>query len=379
LDGPVIALFFDCDTGIDDSLALLYLLGRQAGIAADPTGANPTGTDPAATPVTLVGIASTAGNVPTDVVTANNLAWLRVCGRTDIPVHRGAAGPLADDLRTTEDTHGPRGVGYADLPGPATTAHQLDAADAWIAAARRHPGTLVGLVTGPLTSLATAIRRDPELPALLGRLVIMGGAFHTHGNTTPVAEWNVSDDPEAAAEVFEAFSAPRTVDPVVCGLDITESIALTPAHVVALAEAAGSTPAERPAAGDPRGLRSASDNPVIRYVVDALRFYFEFHHDHDEGYIAHLHDPFAAMVALDPEVVDTIPARVAVELAGTLTRGMTVADERSMWPGGPNARIAVRTDTEAVFAELIAVIGGYARRVHESGSTPEHRPPREDG
>ena len=125
----MIALFFDCDTGIDDSLALLYLLGRQAGIAADPTGANPTGTDPAATPVTLVGIASTAGNVPTDVVTANNLAWLRACGRTDIPVHRGAAGPLADHLRTTEDTHGPpSGDSGGSGPRPADLAGHRDPA-----------------------------------------------------------------------------------------------------------------------------------------------------------------------------------------------------------------------------------------------------------
>lgn len=339
------ALFFDCDTGIDDSLALLYLLGRQ-----DADG-----------DVDLVGVASTAGNVPADVVTANNLAWLQVCGRTDIPVHLGAAGPLADELRTTEDTHGPRGVGYADLPEPTTDPHPLDAADAWIDASRRHSGTLVGLVTGPLTSLATAIRRDPELPRRLGRLVIMGGAFHTHGNTTPVAEWNVSVDPEAAAEVFAAFSEPGTVDPVVCALDITESIALTPDHVLALAEAAGATPADRPDVTDPRGLRSSSDNPVIRHVVDALRFYFEFHHDHDEGYIAHLHDPFAAMVALTPEVVSTKPAHVVVELTGRHTRGMTVADERRMI-GPPNAEIAVSTDVDAVFDELVSVIGSYARR-----------------
>ena len=362
VNDPVIPLLFDCDTGIDDSLALLYLLGRDASHAD----------------VEIVGVASTAGNVPVDVVTTNNLAWLELCGRTSIPVHRGSPTPLTDDLRTTEDTHGPLGVGYADLPAPTTAAHGLDAADAWIDASRRYPGSLVGLVTGPLTSLATAIRRDPELPGRLGRLVIMGGAFHTHGNTTPVAEWNVSVDPEAAAEVFAAFSAPGTVDPIVCALDITESIALTPAPVRALAEAAGSTPAELPDVTEPRGVRSRADIPVIRHVVDALRFYFEFHHDHDEGYIAHLHDPFAAMVALSPEVVGTIPARVAVELEGTLTRGMTVADERSMWPGGPNARIAVSTDVDTVFAELIAVIGGYARDVH-GRAHPAHRPAREHG
>ncbi|MBD0861553.1 nucleoside hydrolase [Gordonia sp. zg691] len=334
-------LFFDCDTGIDDSLALLYLLAR--------------------TDVDLVGIASTAGNVPVDVVTANNLAWLELCGRSEVPVHVGSATPLVAELMTTEDTHGPLGVGHAELPTPTVTPSHLDAADAWIEASRAHDGELVGLVTGPLTSLATAIRRDPTLPSRLRRLVVMGGAFHTHGNTTPTAEWNVAVDPEAAAEVFAAFGTQGAPEPIVCALDLTESVVLTPDHVVRLAAAAGSSPLECPDPTDDRGLRSVADNEIIRHVVDALRFYFEFHHDHDEGYIAHLHDPFAALVALAPDTVTTRPARVDVELVGTLTRGMTVADERWMSPLGPNARIATSADLDAVFDELIETIGAYAR------------------
>ncbi|MDL9935874.1 nucleoside hydrolase [Gordonia sp. ABSL1-1] len=333
-------LFFDCDTGIDDSVALIYLLAR-----AD---------------VEIVGIASTAGNVPVDVVTANNLAWLGLCGRGDIPVHQGSPTPLVADLMTTEDTHGPLGIGYAELPAVTLAAAPGDAADAWIEASRRYEGELVGLVTGPLTSLAEAIRRDATLPTRLRRLVVMGGAFHAHGNTTPVAEWNVAVDPEAAAEVFEAFGTGVAPDPIVCPLDLTEAIALTPDHVVRLAGVAGSHPVECPDPADERGLRSVSDNDLIRDLVDALRFYFEFHADHDEGYIAHLHDPFAAMVALSPDIVATVPARIGVELTGTLTRGMTVADERGM-TGPANARIAVATDVDAVFDDLLDRIGTFAR------------------
>ncbi|MGC4932337.1 nucleoside hydrolase [Gordonia sp. DT30] len=336
-------LFFDCDTGIDDSLALLYLLARSD---AD-----------------IVGIASTAGNVPADVVTANNLAWLALCGREDIPVHQGAPTPLVAELMTTEDTHGPLGVGYAELPTATHSAADLDAADAWVAATRAYPGELVGLVTGPLTSLATAIRRDPDLPFRLRRLVIMGGAFHVHGNTTPTSEWNVAVDPEAAAEVFAAFGTDGAPEPIVCPLDLTESIALTPDHTVRLAAAAGSTPLECPDPADAPGARSVAQNVVIRHVMDALRFYLEFHHAHDEGYIAHLHDPFAAMVALDPAWASTRPARVAVELSGTLTRGTTVADERGMWGGAPNVRIATATDVDRVFDDLIDTIAGLARSV----------------
>ncbi|MFT4043094.1 MAG: nucleoside hydrolase [Gordonia sp. (in: high G+C Gram-positive bacteria)] len=336
-------LFFDCDTGIDDSIALLYLLAR-----AD---------------VDLVGIASTAGNVPVDVVTTNNLAWLALCGRDDVPVYRGAATPLVAELMTTEDTHGPLGVGYAELPASDLRTADIDAADAWIDAATRYDGELVGLVTGPLTTLATAIRRDPSLPTRLRRLVIMGGAFHVHGNTTPTSEWNVAVDPEAAAEVFAAFGVNGAPAPIVCALDLTESVVLTPDHLVRLAIAAGSTPLECPAPSDEPGVRSVASNVVIRHVTDAIRFYLEFHYAHDEGYIAHLHDPFAAMVALDPTIVTTVSARVGVELHGTLTRGMTVADERGMWEGGPNARIATATDVDAVFDDLIETIAALAKTI----------------
>ncbi|WLP90900.1 nucleoside hydrolase [Gordonia sp. NB41Y] len=336
-------LFYDCDTGIDDSVALLYLLGRDD--------------------VDLVGVASTAGNVPVDVVTANNLSWLSLCGRTDIPVYRGADAPLVADLMTTEDTHGPLGVGYAELPTPTMAAAETDAADAWIEASLAHPGELVGLVTGPSTSLATALRRDRSLPYRLRRLVIMGGAFHVHGNTTPTSEWNVAVDPEAAAEVFAAFAADGTPNPIVCALDLTEQIVTTPDHIVRLAAAAGSTPLECPDPSDRRGLRSVASNEIIRHLVDALRFYLEFHEAHDEGYIAHLHDPFAAMVALDPTLVETVGAHVAVELGGTLTRGTTVADERGMWDGAPNVAIATSTDVDAVFDALIETVGSLARRL----------------
>lgn len=236
----------------------------------------------------------------------------------------------------------------------------MDAADAWLAAADRYPGELVGLVTGPSTSLAEAIRRDPSLTSRLRRLVIMGGAFHVHGNTTPVGEWNVIVDPEAAAEVFDAFSSDDAPDPYVCALDITESMIFSPDHAVRLAASAESTPLELPDA-DERGNRSVASNEVVRHLIDALRFYFEFHYDMDEGYLAHVHDPFAAMVALDPTIVRTTPARVSVELSGTMTRGMTVADERGM-TGPPNARIVTSADSDTLMDNLIETLGRLARR-----------------
>lgn len=335
-------LIVDVDTGIDDSIALLYLLARED--------------------AEIVAILSTAGNVPTAQVAANNLAWLELCGRTDIEVAVGADGPLSVPLRTTEDTHGPQGIGYAVLPTPALRPSGRSAADAWVELTRERPGELVGLVTGPLTNLALAIRRDPELPQRLRGLVMMGGAFEYPGNTTPVAEWNVSVDPEAAAEVFAAFSAvPAERAPIVCGLNLTERIVLTPEHVRRFAELSGSAPVETIGVDDPVGTRSAASNPLVRHVSDAVRFYFEFHRDHAQGFIAHLHDPFAAAVALDPAIATYRTATVDVETEGRITRGQTVADWYGLWGRSLNARIAWDTDESAFLEDLITRLSTLAR------------------
>ncbi|SDS70404.1 nucleoside hydrolase [Microlunatus soli] len=339
-------LLLDCDTGIDDTLALLYLLAHPS--------------------VELAAVLSTAGNVPVAEVDANNRALLELCGRDDIEVCRGADGPLAIELRTCEDTHGPYGLGYADRPAstaPSAGRPDRDAADAWIEITRDRPGELVGLVVGPCTNLALAIRRDPDLPTRLKRLVIMGGSFVHPGNTTPVAEWNVLVDPEAAHEVFTAFGTDGAPQPIVCGLQLTEQIAFTPEHLTRLAELAGSTPIELATAEDDHGRRSVSDNRVIALLTDALRFYFEFHHSVGEGYRAHVHDPFAAAVAIDPGIVQTRPAVVDVELDGSLTRGMTVADEGGFWGRPANAQIADRTDVDAFFDDLLSRLATLARRI----------------
>jgi len=312
----------------------------------------------------LVGLASTAGNVPVDQVCANNLNLLALCGASEIPVSRGSEHPLNSALRTAEDTHGPQGLGYAVLPDAGGELTSYDAAEAWVRVAHEYPGELIGLVTGPLTNLALALREEPALPRLLRRLVIMGGAFDYGGNTTPVAEWNISVDPEAAAEVFAVWGAawglqPPMHLPIVLGLNLTERAAMTPSILSRLAAAAGSATTPMSVL-DERGARSAAANPLIRVLEDAMRFYFEFHFDQGEGYLAHLHDPLAAAVALDPDLVRYRQATVDVELTGTLTRGMTVADWRGHWGRQPNAHIGVETDPNAFFDRFIARVGPFA-------------------
>jgi purine nucleosidase len=339
-------VFVDVDTGVDDAMALMYLF--------------------ASSDADVVGIASTAGNVPAQQDCTNNLGLLELCG-LDIPVSKGAEQPITAPLRTAEDTHGPEGMGYAQLPATDRELTAHDAADAWIRAAHAHPGELVAIAVGPLTNLALALRREPALPKLLRRLVIMGGAFDYRGNTTPVAEWNISVAPEAAAEVFAGWGAawglepPRHL-PIVLGLNLTENIAMTPALLSRLATAAESSTTPMSVLDD-RGTRSNASNPLIAVLEDAMRFYFEFHFDQNEGYLAHLHDPLAAAVVLDPDLVTCRPTTVDVELTGTLTRGMTIADWSNRWGREPNALIGVGVDPKAFFDRFIARVGAFAKKL----------------
>lgn len=342
-------VFIDVDTGVDDALALIYLLASPD---AD-----------------LIGIASTGGNVAIQQVCENNVGLLALCNATVVPVSKGSDETLTGPMRLPSKVHGPRGLGYADLPATDCRLTDHDAATAWVRAAHAHPGELIGVVTGPLTNLALALRAEPALPALLHRLVIMGGSYDHRGNTTAVAEWNISVDPEAAAEVLAAWSVkapgPQRL-PILCGLDLTRKVAMTPEHLARLAAAAESTSASGTVMSvhDERGTRSSASNPLIRVIEDAMRFYLEAYHDNGHGYQAHLHDPLAAAVALDPDLVETRPATVDIELAGTLTRAMTVTD----WSGRrePNALIGVDVDPSAFFDRFIERVGLFARRVSDN-------------
>ena len=338
------AYLLDVDTGIDDALALAYL---------------------AALPDTeFVAVTATPGNVEADQVARNTLALLELCGRPGVQVAVGARKPLSIPLLTTPETHGPQGIGYAVLPEPAGRISPRNAVDLWIEHARARPGELTALITAPLTNFALALRKEPELPDLLAKVVIMGGAFYYQGNTTPTAEWNTHVDPHAAKEVYAAYRGrPLEKLPIVCSLDTTERMELHPAHVRALAQAAGAAEPELVLAEQPEGLRSSSGNILIRHLSDALRFYFEFHRLYDQGYLAHVHDFFAAGVAAGTLEYTARRATVDVETDSPLLAGTTVADFRGLWGTAPNARIVSSNNPEQAFRELVSTVGSLARRV----------------
>ena len=343
---PVI---LDVDTGIDDSLALLYAV-------ASPEA-------------NLVAVTCVSGNVEARQVATNTLAVLELAGRTDIEVAIGRELPLVRPLETTPETHGPRGIGHAQLPPPSRPVSDRHGVDLIVEETRRLAGEVTLVTLGPLTNLALALEREPALPRLLRGFVFMGGAFGVPGNTTPTSEWNLHCDPEAARIVFRAWADAIAADPSIprplaLGLDVTELARITPDHVVKLARRAGSTPDESFAPtgpnDPPEAERSVASNPMIRFVADALRFYFEFHQRYDGFYGAFIHDPLAVATALDRGLVTSEPLYVDVETSGELTTGMTVADRRHLTGHAPNLDVAVTADVDTFLDRLIERVGDLA-------------------
>ena len=332
-----IPVILDVDTGIDDSLALLYA-------CASPEAE-------------IVAVTCVAGNIDLPNVERNTRAVLELAGRSDVEVALGADRPLVRPLEVAAETHGPRGLGYADLPEPSRPPSSRPAAEVLVEEARRRPQAITLVAVGPLTNVAIALQLEPSLPTLLRGLVIMGGAYRIPGNTGPTTEWNAQWDPEATKGVFDAFGAADVqaareamglpARPLALGLDVTEKAKLTPSHLGAMAARCGDDPV-------------APRLPVMRYLADALRFYMEFHSRYDGFYGAFIHDPLALAAALDPALVRAQALTVDVELAGRLTAGETVTDWRHVWGRPPTLDVVVEADATAFLDRFVERVGDLA-------------------
>ncbi len=285
-DAAPLSLVMDVDTGIDDALALALAL-RSPGVE-------------------VVAISTVAGNIGAAQAATNTLKVLDALGAT-VPVAIGLTGPLLRAFRAAPAVHGEDGMGDARLPEPKGVPTGEHGVDQIIRLAREHPGELTLFTSGPLSNVAAALMKEPELPRLYKRLVMMGGAVGVPGNVSPVAEANIFNDPEAAGRVLEAGWASLTM----VGLDVTMATRLTGADL------------ER--------LRTSAV-PAARLVAAIAPFYVRRY----EGLLGPgmgcaLHDPLALGIALDPSLVTTMAhLDIQIEIVSPLTLGMTVADRRPL-------------------------------------------------
>lgn len=322
-----ILLLLDVDTGIDDALGLLYACAMPQ--------------------AKILGVSTVAGNVDLQRATRNTRAVLALARRADIPVWPGCVRPIMREPEDASDIHGGSGLGNAILPEPPVATNPDNAIDRIVAAAKAHAGELIIVATGPLTNIAVALMREPELPKLLKRLVLMGGAFKEGGNTTPAAEFNIWHDPEAARLVFQSFGGEGAAPLVAVGLDVTRQTQLLPKHLADLARRCEGAP-HAPA--------------LLRFLGDSTAHYFERVEKREGRRYFVMHDPLAIAAAIDPTLIDTTAVAVDVETTSTLTNGMTVADWRDVWRRKPNAQVATGVRAERMIEGFVTAMERLARR-----------------
>ncbi|MBE6985350.1 MAG: nucleoside hydrolase [Ruminococcaceae bacterium] len=200
-------VWIDGDPGVDDAAAIFVAHDREE--------------------LQIVGISAVAGNAPLDITTKNALCLCDMM-QADYPVYRGASGPLMRAYEDGADFHGADGMGGTNLPAPKRSAETQSAWDALYEEAKKHDGKLEVVAMGPLTNIALALSKYPDLKNLIHRIAIMGGSV-TRGNRTPCAEYNIFADPDAAQIVFRSG-----VKVVMCPLEVTEQAYLTAQELEAL-------------------------------------------------------------------------------------------------------------------------------------------------
>jgi purine nucleosidase len=299
-------MIIDTDTGSDDAVALVLALMDDD--------------------VEVLAITVVSGNVPMEMGVQNAIYTRDLCG-SNAPVYVGADRPLVREHVFAHDVHGADGMGDIGLPltgGVPTPGHAVDVI---VELARRHPGEITLVTLGPLTNIALALRRAPDIAGLFDRVVMMAGTGDGTGNVTPAAEFNVYVDPEAADIVFRSGMPLEMV-----GWDVSRNDAtLTPADTAHLASLG------------PRGEFCAA---IQRQLIEFCRSVTQL-----DGF--DLPDPVTVAVAIDPAVATRVVHRpVAVETTGTQTAGMTVVDHLGVTGRPANVHVVLAADRDRFLSML---------------------------
>lgn len=301
-------IIIDTDPGQDDAVAILLALASPEEIE-------------------VLGITAVAGNVPLALTQRNARMICELAGRPDIHVFAGCDRPLGRDLVTAEHVHGKSGLDGPVLPDPQMPLQDRHAVDFIIDTLRAEPSGSVTLCPlGPLTNIAMAMEKAPDIIPRIRQIVLMGGAYFQVGNITPAAEFNIYVDPQAARIVFRA-GVPLVVMP----LDVTHKVLVT---------------AER------NDRFRALGTPVGVAVAQMTEFFERFDKEKYGSLGAPLHDPCVTAWLIRPDLFTGRHVNVEIETRSELTMGMTVADWWRVTTRAPNALFMGDVDAEGFFALL---------------------------
>lgn len=289
-------IIIDTDPGVDDALTFLLAL-------ASPE-------------IKLEALTTVQGNVTIEKATRNALSVLELAHASHIPVVQGCSRPLLKTPHNSgEDVHGMSGIGNSNLPEPKTKPVDGHAVDYLIERVLAEPNELSIFPIGPLTNIALAIRKEPRFAKALKELVVMGGAIRSGGNITPLAEFNINEDPHAAHIVFHS-GIPITLIP----LDVTYKCLLTSEDIERL---------------------NKIDSPIARFVRDATATYMDFYKKYEGFNGCALHDPLTLATVFAPEIFSFEKHYVDVDISGGISTGKTFADFMKVSKKPANIKVAL--------------------------------------
>ena len=288
-------ILLDTDPGIDDACAILLAL-------ASPE-------------LSLEGLSIVHGNCSLEQGTTNALSVLELANANHIPVAKGCEFPLVQPSLLAPETHGVTGLGYAKPPEPRAKPILQHGIDFLIETILSSPGEITLVAIGPLTNVALAIREEPRIVQALKELIIMGGAMRYEGNATALAEFNTYVDPHAAHIVYHA-GIPTTLVP----LDVTYQCLFMPADVERLQKTA---------------------SPITKFIIDAARFYMEFHDEYQKIEGCVINDPLALALTFAPQLCAYQELPVDVDISNGISLGKTVADFYNYGKKSANMKVAL--------------------------------------
>ena len=294
-------VIIDCDPGIDDALALMLALSSPE--------------------LEIVGITTVSGNVSADLGGRNAKKVLRQMKRLDIPVYIGEMKPLKVPYTDASDTHGRDGLGESFLPEVQGDFPGISAVDFLEGALDEEELSVIAL--GPMTNLARLFQKRPDLIRRIPRFVSMGGSFRSHGNCSPVAEYNYWCDPQGAEVCYDcAARAGKIIEMV--GLDVTRKIVLTPSLL---------------------SYMERLDPETGSFIRRITRFYMDFHWEQERIIGCVINDPLAVAYFIDPSLCGGFDAFLTVA-GGGVCRGQTVVDSMNFWKKEPNSRVLADADVK---------------------------------
>ena len=319
-------VIIDCDPGIDDALAIILALESKE--------------------IEVIGITTVSGNVESVQGAKNALKVLKLLGRLDIPVYLGESKPVKRELVTAQDTHGEDGLGETFLEEVSSEYIRENGVDFILNTLKNQENVSI-IALGPLTNLYRAIEKDSETFHRVKEIVSMGGAYKSHGNCSPVAEFNYWVDPHGAREFLKKFNGEFTM----VGLDVTREIVLTP---------------------NLREMIHQFKDEIGDFIYDITRFYVDFHWEQERTLGCVINDPLAVEYFINREICEGFKAYVDIACED-ISMGQSVVDVADFYKRRKNVFVLDKVNSkEFMVSFLNKIFPSHKEDIKNVLNNPKH-------